>query len=566
MGNDNDDYYLNDDDLINEAIANADDQDHENDAMEEDYGEYYDEEMEDALPPHNTNTNSKNLESNEEVGGHAVAAVAVVNNASSITPMDSSGSVVLPVPQIVSTSPTAKSTSSRHHHPTTLNNFENDDLYKFERYTGLSSWRTTTSGNSATNTAVDNGAHAGRESDGATTMEATSWKKKEDQPMKKKKRHDDDEDDDDFDEEAEESVEGNAESKSREVGVASGSGAAGGGIGSQAQQLVRFREKEELILLGRSWGGRRRNDHDSSSNNKTKKDDVDYLLPQLGEASMAMTLADGTRTFIKKRCASSVGNDKRHAQGRGEEEQCLLSLPMTELIRRADILQKRAIQRKIEREGTTANKTKARDDGGIVDENVDGDDENVEVGRNNSSANDVDCETTVDDADYTEKQHDNEEKKKKVTFQLQTQSIHRKRQHHKLLQLQQRLWVDKHAPTSISHLLSDERTNREVLRALREWDPYVFKKEAPARPTPAYPSKFGQQQQQQQYGKDSKKNGRKDQGKKNDLRGGKDGDNIEGTSTNQRIDVRPDESSRVILLSGPPGVGKFGETYCLVCW
>ena len=49
-------------------------------------------------------------------------------------------------------------------------------------------------------------------------------------------------------------------------------------------------------------------------------------------------------------------------------------------------------------------------------------------------------------------------------------------------------------PTSISHLLSDERTNREVLRALRAWDPYVFKKDAPARPVSAYPS-WDQKQQ-----------------------------------------------------------------------
>ena len=29
-----------------------------------------------------------------------------------------------------------------------------------------------------------------------------------------------------------------------------------------------------------------------------------------------------------------------------------------------------------------------------------------------------------------------------------------------------KLWVDKHAPTMISHLLSGERTNREVLRCI----------------------------------------------------------------------------------------------------
>lgn len=36
------------------------------------------------------------------------------------------------------------------------------------------------------------------------------------------------------------------------------------------------------------------------------------------------------------------------------------------------------------------------------------------------------------------------------------------------------LWVDKYAPKSFVDLLSDERTNREFLRSLKEWDPYVF--------------------------------------------------------------------------------------------
>ena len=45
---------------------------------------------------------------------------------------------------------------------------------------------------------------------------------------------------------------------------------------------------------------------------------------------------------------------------------------------------------------------------------------------------------------------------------------------HKTVGVDDQLWVDKHAPSSFPHLLSDERTNREVLRALRAWDPYVF--------------------------------------------------------------------------------------------
>eukprot|EP00980_Cylindrotheca_fusiformis_P003170 scaffold721_cov131-Cylindrotheca_fusiformis.AAC.60 len=90
------------------------------------------------------------------------------------------------------------------------------------------------------------------------------------------------------------------------------------------------------------------------------------------------------------------------------------------------------------------------------------------------------------------------------------------------------LWVDKHAPSSFPHLLSNERTNREVLRALRAWDPYVFGKDPPARP--ASYIQFQQQQQQQE--------GHKEPPPKNPH------------------DKRPEENSRVILLAGPPGVGK----------
>lgn len=39
------------------------------------------------------------------------------------------------------------------------------------------------------------------------------------------------------------------------------------------------------------------------------------------------------------------------------------------------------------------------------------------------------------------------------------------------------LWVDKYAPEGFKDLLSDERVNREVLRAVKAWDPFVFKKE-----------------------------------------------------------------------------------------
>jgi hypothetical protein len=78
------------------------------------------------------------------------------------------------------------------------------------------------------------------------------------------------------------------------------------------------------------------------------------------------------------------------------------------------------------------------------------------------------------------------------------------------------LWVDKHAPLVFAHLLSDERTNRDVLRSIRAWDPYVFGKPAPPRPD------FLQKKT---------------------------------TPVEKTSDKRPDVTSRVILLSGPPGVG-----------
>ncbi len=85
------------------------------------------------------------------------------------------------------------------------------------------------------------------------------------------------------------------------------------------------------------------------------------------------------------------------------------------------------------------------------------------------------------------------------------------------------LWVDKHAPKSFPDLLSDERTNREVLRALRRWDPYVFGKAPPLRP-------LYQRQREQETETEAEKEARNG-------------------------DKRPEENARVILLSGPPGVG-----------
>ena len=71
------------------------------------------------------------------------------------------------------------------------------------------------------------------------------------------------------------------------------------------------------------------------------------------------------------------------------------------------------------------------------------------------------------------------------------------------------LWVDKYSPRSFTHLLSDERTNREVLGWVKEWDEFVFKIAPP------------------HHREDAEE---------------------------ERADKRPER--RVILLSGPPGLGK----------
>ena len=92
----------------------------------------------------------------------------------------------------------------------------------------------------------------------------------------------------------------------------------------------------------------------------------------------------------------------------------------------------------------------------------------------------------------------------------------------------EQLWVDKHAPSSFPHLLSDERTNREVLRAVRAWDPYVFGRDPPKRP----------------------------QGFIHFSHNNDNNESKTDVHMDNKNDTRPDERNRVILLSGPPGVGK----------
>ena len=194
-----------------------------------------------------------------------------------------------------------------------------------------------------------------------------------------------------------------------------------------------------------------------------------WKTPRQNVETMPMTLADGTRVYLK-----------RNRKGSGKESpipkpqsSCTLGVTMKDLLRRVDSIKRRQIHIKnqLQPRGGDANDTK-----------------------------------------YSN--------------------------------LDSTLWVDKHAPSSFPQLLSDERTNREVLRALRGWDPYVFGKT----PMPERKSMYNGTQNNQ-YNSNAKSTGSKE--------------NDDSTATNPN-DKRPAENARVILLSGPPGVGEYIPRCCLL--
>ena len=424
------------------------------------------------------------------------------------------------VPKVISTDSKSPVTVS------SLPRNSEHDIYGFERFTGVSGWRSTA--NTMTKSQMK------QSKNGATVMEATGWKKK-----KAEKESDGMSLNDDLSMINTDEMDNGRVRAKRELNSTSNTPAVADA------QLVRFRERHEKECIGRTWGA-----HSSLwcgateerfVHSKGKK--MDSSLPRLGEDSMAVTIANGTRTFVKRSRRNIDGVASSNESNKDDNDVNLLGLPMSELIRRADIIQKRAIRRKVEREERYGKKVNASQeaatDGGTKinsDKTMEDDDTNKENDNtegNEDASDDVITESRV------------EPKSKDEIKRLEEAEKHRRE-----VQYQQRLWVDKHAPTSISHLLSDERTNREVLRALRGWDPYVFKKDAPARPTPAYARKY--KGQQQYDGKGKTKKGQDDKNSGKEKKNGGDDDNVR----NQKVDLRPDERSRVILLSGSPGVGK----------
>lgn len=405
------------------------------------------------------------------------------------------------VPRLISTSPSKPSSPLR-----PLRLAGDGDLHGFERYAGRSSWRTVPK-------AVEG------------AMEATGWKKKGKEGKAKNGKEEGGSDADSSD------LDSDSDGKKRGRGADDGRKSRGNtNMGGEAK-LVHFLEREEAAVLGRSWG---------TGGAVEAAGTVCAGLPTLGEDSVPVTLADGTRTFVRR----GVGKKSLDEEGEAKDEkgeECLLGLPMTELVRRADILERRAARRRVEREGRRGKS--ADGDGGN-----DGDDDKDDASQNEKEeSNDMDTDGEKDSAAENNEGAPDEASRKETLLQQR-----RRKRHHEALRLRQRLWVDKHAPSSVPHLLSDERTNREVLRALRAWDPYVFGREAPVRPAPAYPSKYG--------GGGDGADGWKGKGQKGQWQKKANGDEKDGGEGahegGARHDPRPAEDARVLLLAGPPGVGK----------
>ena len=145
----------------------------------------------------------------------------------------------------------------------------------------------------------------------------------------------------------------------------------------------------------------------------------------------------------------------------------------------------------------------------------------------------------------------------------------------------QKLWVEKYAPKSFSQLLSSERINRDVLKALKQWDAFVFKTGSGTAGSAAGSSSgsgsgFGVGGQGAGKGAGSKvahalaedkddpaaDSGSDEEAEDGPRRAtkGKAGGGAKG-SRRTRPDVRP--AQRIILLAGPPGTGKVrGPAVC----
>lgn len=105
------------------------------------------------------------------------------------------------------------------------------------------------------------------------------------------------------------------------------------------------------------------------------------------------------------------------------------------------------------------------------------------------------------------------------------------------------LWLDKYRPQRFIDLLSDERTNREVLTWIKKWDRYVFPDKKPMADI-ASPTGFNSRYS----------NGSNGTWKSSGSPHAKSGKGKQHGEDNEPVDKRPFE--KIILICGPPGAGK----------
>jgi len=249
----------------------------------------------------------------------------------------------------------------------------------------------------------------------------------------------------------------------------------------------------------------------------SKRDKSLSMQPLEGIDQVSMTLRDGTRIFVQsttpivtaskssssQRSSSSNSSSNNNNNINAPSSLYSLGISMSDLIRRVQAMERKKEHDKLKALSKTlkSQRKKLTADSNATEDSM------QENAIHDGGDDDGDAEGMTDDDD-----DDNASSSVENNNPPNDQ-----------------LWVDKHAPHTFANLLSAERTNREVLRALREWDPYVFQRAPPPRP------KFTRLNADESNGNNQ--------------------DDTENGNKNPK-DKRPDERRRVILLSGPPGVGK----------
>jgi chromosome transmission fidelity protein 18 len=280
-------------------------------------------------------------------------------------------------------------------------------------------------------------------------------------------------------------------------------------IGDQAYNKISAPDAQLVYFLDhyfhRDWG---RRDFDlvaryrGGNNRYVLKRSV--LFPREGDQSVPLLLGDGTMAYIKR------DTDWGYAHCvNGGRASYLLGRPIDELMRRVENLERKALKRK--------RKMFEDEEDKIEDQDHDMDSKEVDL-----EASDI-----------------------PKTDWLETRP-------NEISKESSRLWVDKYAPNNFSDLLSDEKINREVLRALHEWDPFVFRKNPPARPV-----NTDWVQGNKGYRKDNHTTaGKVVRAFKQYALDGESEEQGEHSTNEKARDIRPALEKRVILLSGPPGTWK----------